>query len=117
MPDEAHVLATVGGEPVVVDIPAGKGQILLSLTAYGLNAAPLEYNKPPTWMQGGFNTFLGRPYGLLNHFRSIVDAVFKSVQLFEVGEGLGVIVNYLKKGKYRLAIYNNTPESLPFAIR
>lgn len=63
-------------------------------------------------MQGGFNTFLGRPYGLLNHFRSIVDAVFKSVQLFEVGEGLGVIVNYLKKGKYRLAIYN-TPESLP----
>ena len=68
-------------------------------------------------MQGGFNTFLGRPYSLLNHFRSIVDAVFKSVQLFEVGEGLGVIVNYLEEGKYRLAIYNNTLESLPFSIR
>ena len=117
LPDEAHVLAMIGGEPVAVNIPVGKGQIILSLTAYGLNAAPLEYNKPPTWMQGGFNTFLGRPYSLLNHFRSIVDAVFKSVQLFEVGEGLGVIVNYLEEGKYRLAIYNNTLESLPFSIR
>ena len=46
-----------------------------------------------------------------------MDAVFKSVQLFEVGEGLGVIVNYLEEGKYRLAIYNNTLESLPFSIR
>lgn len=113
---DSHVLATVGGEPLAVDIPVGKGHIVLSLTGYGLNTVPLEVDMPPTWMQGGFNTYLGRPYRLLSHFKLIVDAVFKSVQLFKVGEGLGFIVNYLEKGKYRVAVYNNTLGSLPFKI-
>ena len=116
LPSGTRVLAIAEEEPVAVAIPLGKGHVVLSLTRYGLNIDPLAYNEPATWMQGGFNTFLGRPYGLLGHFKSIIDAIFKSVQLFEVGEGLGFIVNYLEKNKYRIAIYNNTLKSLPFII-
>lgn len=116
LPGDTQVLATVGGESVAVNIPIGKGRIVLSLTGYGLNVVPLSFENPPTWMQGGMNTYLGRPFRMLNHFKSIIDATFRSVQLFEVGEGLGFIVNYLEKGKYRMAVYNNTLRSLPFKI-
>lgn len=112
-----HALACIGNVPIVLIKKMGKGQIILSLTEYGLNTKPYSVKNPPSWFKNEFDVYLERPYRLLNHFKFVLESVFSSVSLFSVGEDLGYIVNYLGNGKYRLAIYNNTLKSLPFKIK
>lgn len=111
-----HALACIGNVPIVLIKKMGKGQIILSLTEYGLNTKSYSVKNPPSWFKNEFDIYLERPYRLLNHFKFVLESVFSSVSLFSVGKDLGYIVNYLGNGKYRLAIYNNTWESLPFKI-
>lgn len=115
--DDVQVLARIGKTPVVLIKEIGEGKVILSLTEYGLNSEPYSVKEPPSWFKNEFDTFLERPYRLLNHFSCVLESVFSSVSLFSVGKDLGYIVNYLEDGKYRLAIYNNTWKSLPFKIK
>lgn len=116
LPLEAVPIAALSGKPVAYVIPLGSGKVILSLTDYGLNTDALDFENPPVFHQNGFDRFLGRPYRLLSHFRHILDEVFRSVRLFDAGAGLGTIVNRQAEKKYRVAVYNNTRESLPFNI-
>lgn len=116
LPENAQIMAKVGKFPAAWCIPVGKGRVILSLTEFGLNSQPYQVQPPSSWHRGEFNTYLERPYRLLSHFETILDELFSSVNLFSVGKDLGYIVNYLGKGKYRLAVYNNTLKSLPFKI-
>lgn len=116
LPDEAQEMASMGETPIAWRIPIGNGMVILSLTEWGLNTEPYNVKSPPIWHSGEFNKYLERPYQLLGHFGTILDTLFSSVNLFSVGEDLGYIVNYIDKGKYRVAIYNNTLKSLPFKI-
>lgn len=116
IPVKSYVIARMGNMPIALWIPMGKGGIMLSLTGYGLNEEPYPVENSLGWNSKGFNTYLERPYCLLNHFKAILDYLFSSVELFSVGDNLGYIVNYLDKGRYRIAVYNNTFKSLPFKI-
>lgn len=117
LPQDARTIAQWGDKPMAVDIPLGKGQVILSLTGYGLNETPFKVKEASKWHRNGFDTYLERPYRLLKHFEYILGELFESAELFSVGKELGYIVNFVDKNKYRIAIYNNTLKSIPFTIK
>ncbi len=114
LPASAEVLATCAGQPAVVRLPRGRGQLVLSLSPFGLNADPLVQGEQHhhRWDQP-----LGQPFVLLAHIRRLLGEAFASQQLFSVGEGLGFITCRQGPGVYTLGVFNHSLQAKPFQIQ
>jgi len=112
LPDTARVLAKCGNMPAVVELSYGKGNIIVFASPFGISAKP----KTKEHVVSEVDKPLPKPYPLLKHVRYILDKVFHSQMLFEVGEGLSLIVCRKEPGKYTLGICNNSLRERPFKI-
>jgi hypothetical protein len=90
----------------------GKGQVTVFASPFGLGAESAvkeaivrAENKP-----------LPNPYPMLHHVQDILDQAFKSQKMFDVGDGLSLIVCRRGTGDYTLGISNNSLGELPFRI-
>ncbi len=115
LPDGAEVLAHCGEAPAVVRLHPGKGEIILLLSPFGINAEPtvrgtIVGNGPP-------DQPMLQPYHLLAHVQRVLDAAFRSQRLFSVGDDLGYITCRRGPGDYTLGVFNNSLHSKPFQIR
>jgi hypothetical protein len=112
LPENARILATCCEMPIAAEVIYGKGQIIVLASPFGITKEPVikapvssEIDKP-----------LPKPYPILKHVRAILDKVFQSHTLFEVGEGLSWIVCRKGVGEYTLGICNNSLQECPFNI-
>jgi len=111
LPEGARVLARCGDMPAAVQVGCGKGNVTVLASPFGIGCEP-AVNTIPNQVDQPFLT----PYPLLNHVRSVLDAVFREQALFEVGEGLSLITCRKTTGEYTLGICNNALEQRPFEI-
>ena len=112
LPSNARVLAKCGETPAVVEVSCGKGSIIVFASPFGVSAEPMtkvpvvsETDKP-----------LPKPYSLLKHVFYVLDEVFRSQMLFEVGDELSLIICRKGPGEYTLGICNNSLKAKPFQI-
>ena len=131
IPAGASVISTVEGKPLVYEIALGEGKITLVMSAFGINREALSYAWPDRediqkHHQGYTTEFddllnndrmLPYPYVLTEHMRCVLDAAFRSQQLFSVGDGLSHIANRLGDGEYLVGIFNDALDTRPFKIQ
>ena len=112
LPDNARVLARCGETPAVVEVSYGEGNIIVFASPFGVSAEPMA--KVPVVSE--IDKALPKPHPLLKHVRAVLDEVFCSQMLFEVGEELSLIVCRRRPGEYTLGICNNSLREQPFKI-
>ena len=131
IPAGARAISTVEGRPLVYEIALGKGKITLVMSAFGINRDALSYIWPKREdiqkHHRGYTTefddllnndrMLPYPYVLTEHMRCVLDAAFRSQQLFSVGDGLSHIANRLGDGEYLVGIFNDALDTRPFKIQ
>ncbi|XEC96047.1 hypothetical protein AB6A23_05640 [Paenibacillus tarimensis] len=112
LPGGADIISRCGDMPAVCRFACGKGTVTLFASPNGISRedvveSPIrcEIDRP-----------LPKPYPLLKHVRVVLDQIFKSQLLFEVGEDVSLIVCRKGKGQYTLGICNNTWEERPYKI-
>jgi hypothetical protein len=93
-------------------MPLGKGLVTVFASPFGLGA---ESAVKETIVRAE-NKPLPNPYPILHHVQDILDQAFKSQKMFDVGEGLSLIVCRRGAGDYTLGISNNSLGELPFRI-
>jgi hypothetical protein len=111
-PASARVMARAGSTPAVIQMSLGKGQVTVFASPFGLGA---ESAVKETIVRAE-NKPLPNPYPILHHVQNILDQAFKSQKMFDVGEGLSLIVCRRGTGDYTLGISNNSLGELPFRI-
>jgi hypothetical protein len=111
-PVGARVMAKAGSTPAVIQMSLGKGQVTVFASPFGLGA---ESAVKETIVRAE-NKPLPNPYPILHHVQDILDQAFKSQKMFDVGEGLSLIVCRRGTGDYTLGISNNSLGELPFHI-
>lgn len=112
VPDGVEVIARCGRLPAVVRRTVGRGEVLVLLSPFGINAdrlvrgpVPVEEEKP-----------LAQPYRLCAHVERVLDGVFAPLAPFSVGEGLSSVTSRKAKGEYELLVLNNGLQARSFAI-
>ena len=111
-PASARVLARAGITPAAIQMSLGKGQVTVFASPFGLGA---ESAVKETIVRAE-NKPLPNPYPMLHHVQDILDQAFKSQKMFDVGDGLSLIVCRRGRGDYTLGISNNSLGELPFRI-
>lgn len=112
LPEHYEVLASCKSRAAIVRTDHGKGKITVIASPFGSVHGPevcavhCEEDKP-----------LPNPYPLLGHVRLVLEELFKEQKIFDVGEGLSVIVCRKEGGKYTVGICNNTLEQKKFNIQ
>jgi hypothetical protein len=114
LPPGSTVLAKCGALAAVTRIPYGNGSILLLHSPFGINAEPLAQGE---LLHHEPDQPLAQPYVLLAHARKLLDAAFRSQQLFSAGnDALGFLVCRKGAGDYTIGVFNNSLHSQPFQI-
>lgn len=113
LPSDARPLATCGDLPVAVEIPFGRGTVLLLTTPFGISSERAFKGK----IANDVDTPLANPYPLLSHVRRVVGSELDKMVLFDVGDGLGSIVCRKGKNLFTVGVFNNGLTERPFAIR
>lgn len=120
IPGAVVSMAAADGTPLVLEIPRGKGLIILLATPYGLSSKPVPVvDRPyPLWRQSLDSApEQVQPYSLLEYVLKVVDATLRSQQLFSVGNSqLAHIANRLGPDTYLVGIYNSKLTRQPFLI-
>jgi len=120
IPESVVIMAAADNTPLVLNIPRGKGSIILLASPYGLNSKPEPVvDRPyPLWRQDLDSApEQVQPYSLLEHVLKVVDTTLKSQQLFSVGNSqLAHIVNRMGSDTYLIGIYNSQLTRQPFLI-
>jgi hypothetical protein len=111
-PGEADVLAECNKKPLAVSSKSGLGNITVLAADYGISKSPA--NQP---IKSEIDKELPNPFPILNHVSVILNEIFKSQSLFNVGEDLSYIVTRKSKGIYNLLICNNNWEEKPLNIK
>ena len=112
VPSTAKILSLCETVPAVVEIPFGKGSVTIFASPFGL---PLN-NVIDAGIKSAIDKPLPKPRPLLRHVRAILDHVFQTQMLFEVGENLCYITNHKGPGEYIVYVSNNSLRQLPFRI-
>lgn len=89
LPQEARVVNRCGGDPLLVEIPRGKGWLTLSTTPYGMEREDGEF-----------------PCRLMDHLRVAIEKKFEAQKLFSVGDGLTLNITRDESGRYFLFVMN-----------
>jgi hypothetical protein len=112
LPENAKILATCKEIPVAVKVDCCKGKLIVMSSPFGITTNPViqspvknETDKPLT-----------KPYLILKHVQKILDRVFRSQMLFEIGEGLSWIVCRKCAGEYTLGIFNSSLQERSFNV-
>lgn len=120
IPGAVVAMTAPDGAPLALDIPRGRGRIVLLASPYGLNKTPVPVvERPqPLWRQELDSApEQVQPYALLEHVRRIVDAMLKSQQLFASGnDRLAHIVNRMGPDTYLVGLYNPNLTRQPFRL-
>ncbi|HPO12955.1 MAG TPA: hypothetical protein PLI09_05885 [Candidatus Hydrogenedentes bacterium] len=111
-PAASNVLARCGDTPVAVNVPCGKGSLIVLASSFGLADTP-SLSFP---ISSATDQPLPKPYPLLSHVQTVLNQVFSEQALFTVGDGLSFIVCRKAPGDYTLGICNNTLAPKPFSI-
>lgn len=112
LPPEAVITYQHEGQPLVAELPFGKGRVTLFATPFGLPAEAVV----PAPIRSEIDAPLAKPYPLLSHVREALDSVLREQVLFSAGEGLSLIVCRKAAGEYTLGIANNSLSAAPFEI-
>ncbi|MGM0879924.1 MAG: hypothetical protein ACQEXQ_02655 [Bacillota bacterium] len=112
LPGGANIISKCGDMPAVCRFAYGKGTVTLFASPDGITREAVVESP----IRCVIDHPLPRPYPLLKHVRVVLDQIFKSQVLFEVGEDLSLIVCRKGKGQYTLGVCNNTWEERPFKI-
>ncbi len=112
LPKDATTLATADSMPVAVAAHAGKGQIIVLASPFGIGTES-SLHEPVTRKE---DQPVANPYPMLGHVSRILDAALRQQTLFEAGEGLSVITCRRAPGDYLLGIGNNALTPRPLEI-
>ncbi len=110
--EDADVVVRCGRVPAVVRRALGRGEVLLLLSPFGINADRLARGPVPVQEEKP----LAQPFRLCAHVERVLDGVFGSLAPFSVGEGLASVTSRKGKGEYELLVLNNGLKERPFAI-
>lgn len=117
-PKGARLRAKTSGIPAALEIDYGKGRITVLATPFGIGtkeAAGLQAELGED-VKHEVDKQLAKPYPLLKHVRQILDEAFRSIMLFEVGEGLSWITCRKGAGEYTLGVSNNAWRQQPLKL-
>ena len=94
--EDADVVVRCGRVPAVVRRALGRGEVLLLLSPFGINADRLARGPVPVQEEKP----LAQPFRLCAHVERVLDGVFGSLAPFSVGEGLASVTSRKGKGEY-----------------
>ncbi len=98
--------------PLAVEVAHGKGSVIVLASPFGVGAEAATKGSVPN----AVDKPLAKPFPLLGHVRAVLDRVFRSQVLFEVGQGLSLVTCRKDAGEYTLCVCNNALEPRPFKI-
>jgi hypothetical protein len=114
-----RVLAAASSLPAVVELPCGTGKITVLASPFGIcsgEVASAAEAVAELVRNDLVDKSLARPFPLLGHVRTVLDRIYRSQMLFEVGPGLSLITCRKGPGEYTLGIANNTWRELPILL-
>lgn len=106
-----RILATCGDRPAVIQVEHGHGTMTVLASPWGLSSQPATVE-----LASEIDTPLARPFPLLHHARAVLESLFASQMLFEVGDGLSLITCLRGPGDYTLGLANNGLAERPFHV-
>jgi hypothetical protein len=109
-PAGTRIIASSSQKPLVIEYSSGSGKITVIASPFGISSNPLSL--PKSKIDSALNT----PFPLLHHVVSILDDVFTSTRIFDVGESLSLITCHKFNGEYTLVVCNNTWLEKPLKI-
>lgn len=111
-PAQAKILARCGDQPAAVEIACGSGRITVLASPFGLCAQPMVREE----IRSEEDKSLAKPYPLVSHVRVLLNQIFRSPMLFDLGNDLGWIVCRKNPGEYMIGVCNNNWKEHPLKI-
>ncbi|QQE12246.1 hypothetical protein JD969_01865 [Planctomycetota bacterium] len=123
MPAGAQVLCKYRSTPVVIEYPIGQGTVTVSLSRYGTRKDAKSINWDPQLDPQKNNEFIDPlskvKHPFVAHYQDLLDEKYKAVQLFDVGDSMGVQYMVCKSndlGMYTIGVFNDTKTQKTFEI-